>query len=369
MKKELDSDSLPEVIKYVLLVLLLLGIAAGTASAAQEQPPLPTSYWGYVTENGVLKSGISITVHDAAGTGIASATSNQDGLYQVTVPWDNPDTTQDEGVVEGETITIRTNGRTATSRKIDEKGTNNRLDLSVPAASSGGSSSGGGSSGSGGGGVTSGENFTNIEKTETRDNSLIADKPVTYNFTLMEKGIYEIVVTGKENENDVSIRVERLKGISSLVNEPAPGVIYYYFNIWTNTKKIKEGFVRFKVENSWITSKGLANKDVKLFRWDGSRWIQLETTEKSKDANHTYYEARTETFSSFAISGVKEDAATTATPGTTVTGAPIATPTTTSTAATTPPVKAPAIPAWITMIVIFAASVYFLVMRKNKGGK
>lgn len=346
MKITLYSKSLPEVIRCVFLVLLLTGI---TVSAAQEGEFPPTSYWGYVTDNGITKQDVSITVHNAAGTQIASATSKQGGFYQVSVPWS-----------EGETIAIRTSGRTATSRKIDDYGTNNRLDLAVPAVSSGGGSTGGsGSTGGGGGGVTSGENFTNIEKTESRDSNLIVDKPVTYTFTTLETGIYEISVIGKENENDISIKVERLKGISSLVKEHPPGLLYHYFNIWTNTRKLKEGFIRFKVENSWITSNNLASRDVKLLRWDGSRWVQLETAEKSKDAAHTYYEARTESFSSFAISGVKEDAAPTAAPT-------IETPAATADAEATPP-DAPAIPAWITMIVVFAV-VYFMVMKKKEEG-
>ncbi|MCG2826523.1 MAG: PGF-pre-PGF domain-containing protein [Thermoplasmatales archaeon] len=49
-------------------------------------------------------------------------------------------------------------------------------------------------------------------------------------------------------------------------------------------------------------------------KWDGSKWVQLETAEKTKDSTHTYYEAKTDSFSSFAIVGLKGMAEATVTP-------------------------------------------------------
>lgn len=364
--------------KSLVLALLLMGAVIGVigvANAAPTQPPLPTSYWGSVriAENGSLMPNTLITVLDAAGNGIASATSNSDGSYLVIVPWDDTATTQDEGVVSGETITFTAPGKTVTSRVIDAQGTNNNLNLDVPTTTTttnGGGGSSGGGGGGGGGGVVSGEQFANIEKTETRENSLLAGKPVTYKYTPPEGkgGIYEIAATGKESENDISIRVELLAKVSSLVKEPAPGTVYNYVNIWAGTKKIQEALIKFKVENSWIASKGVASSEVKMLKWDGSKWIVLPTTEKSKDATHTYYEARTESFSSFAVSVVKEVAAITETPGVTVTGTPAITPKATTTVAATPPVKTPGIPPWMTMVVIAAAS-YFILKKDRKNKK
>ncbi len=140
-----------------ILALLLMGAVIGVVNAAQ--PPLPTSYWGYVRIAGNLSPmpNTLITVLDAAGNVInnATATSNSDGLYQVNVPWDDPATTQVEGVVSGETITFTVSGKTVTSRVIGAQGTNNNLDLIVPTTTTtttSGSSSGSGSSGGGGGG-------------------------------------------------------------------------------------------------------------------------------------------------------------------------------------------------------------------------
>ncbi len=167
------------------------------------------------------------------------------------------------------------------------------------------------------------EPYTNIEKAERYDKSLIANIPVTYTFKAPELGIYEIAVTGKENENNIALRVEALKGTSKLVTVQAPGIVYKNVNIWAGTKRIKEVLIRFKIENSWLSSNSLAGSDIKMVKWDGSKWVQLETAEKTKDSAYTYYEAKTDTFSHFAITGAKGGfVAPTATPLSEVTATP-----------------------------------------------
>ncbi|MCL7412084.1 MAG: Ig-like domain-containing protein, partial [ANME-2 cluster archaeon] len=99
-----------------------------------EPPEPPTSYWGNASGNNVLLSGASITVHDDSDIVIANTMSLDSpnlGLYRIYVPWDNLTTFADEGVIEGETITFKVNGITATSRVIDPKGFNTNIDLNV----------------------------------------------------------------------------------------------------------------------------------------------------------------------------------------------------------------------------------------------
>ncbi len=175
----------------------------------------------------------------------------------------------------------------------------------IPAATSGSTPPSAGTAGDGGN-VTTSEPFDNIEKSEQYDKNLPANTPVTYNFAL--PGIYEIVVTGIVDEYDVSLRVEALKGQSKLAASPAPGTVYKNMNIWPGTKRIKDVLVRFKVENAWLTENNLAGSDIKLVKYDGSKWIQLETSEKKKDSTHTYFEAKTDSFSRFAITGIKAPA-------------------------------------------------------------
>ena len=184
-------------------------------------------------------------------------------------------------------------------------------------------SSGGGSSGStGGGGVTTSEPFANIANSERYDKNLIANTPVTYAFKAPELGVYEIAVTGRENENDVTIRVEALKGTAKGVAAAAPGVVYRNLNIIAGTTRIKEAVIKFKVENSWLAGNNLAGNEVVLMRWDGSKWNPLETGEKGKDNTYTIFEAKTTGFSSFAITGLKATATPTATPASGITGTP-----------------------------------------------
>jgi len=47
-------------------------------------------------------------------------------------------------------------------------------------------------------------------------------------------------------------------------------------------------------------------RDIKLLRWDGNQWVTLETFEIDKDSTYTYFDGKTNAFSPFAISGLKE---------------------------------------------------------------
>ena len=167
----------------------------------------------------------------------------------------------------------------------------------------------GSSGGGGGGGVSTSEPFENIEDAERHEKSLKAGEPVSYTFTAPELGIHEIVVTGEANEYDIAIRVELLKGTSQLVSASEPGIVYTNMNIWEGTERIKEALIRFKVENSWLENNDVESGDIRIVRWDGSKWVQLSTTENTKDTTYTYYETNTYGFSSFAIIGLKEDEA------------------------------------------------------------
>ncbi len=167
------------------------------------------------------------------------------------------------------------------------------------------------SSGSGGGGSTGGsgvittEPISNIEKAERYDKDIIASTPVIYSFSAAAHGISQIVITGKENENAITVRIEALKGTSKTAGTQAPGTVYKNLNIIVGTKKIKEAIIKFKIENSWLGNNNLAGSEIRLVKWDGSKWIQLETAEKNKDGAFTHFEAKTGSFSSFAIVAMK----------------------------------------------------------------
>ncbi|MDO8726620.1 MAG: S-layer protein domain-containing protein [Candidatus Methanoperedens sp.] len=183
----------------------------------------------------------------------------------------------------------------------------------VPQPSGGGgniyTSSGGG--GGGGGGGASGENYSNIELKEKYEESIYKDKPTSYRFKNASNPVTFVNITGNVNAGSINTAVEVLKGTSTLVKEAAPGTVYKNFNIWVGTSgfatsnNIKEAIVVFRVENSWFDSNAIARGDTKLVRWDGAKWITLETSEKTRDSTYTYFEGKTISFSPFAITGLK----------------------------------------------------------------
>ncbi|MBU4077916.1 MAG: PGF-pre-PGF domain-containing protein, partial [Euryarchaeota archaeon] len=69
-----------------------------------------------------------------------------------------------------------------------------------------------------------------------------------------------------------------------------------------------------RVENSWFDSNTIARSDTRLVRWDGAKWITLETSEKTRDSTYTYFEGKTTSFSSFAITGIKAAGSSTSPP-------------------------------------------------------
>jgi PGF-pre-PGF domain-containing protein len=169
------------------------------------------------------------------------------------------------------------------------------------------SSSSGGSSGGGGGGGTSGETFANIIVKEKYDLQIYKDIVTSYKFTNLNNPILSINIVGNVNAGEIGTAVEVLRNTSSLVKSPAPGNVYKNVNLWVGTsgfaspKNIKEAEIIFKIENSWISSNNIRSSSIKMVRWDGSKWDQLETSEITKDSNFSYFNAKTNAFSSFAI--------------------------------------------------------------------
>ncbi len=181
--------------------------------------------------------------------------------------------------------------------------------LGTVSSGSGGSSGGGG--GGGGGGGPSGENYSNILVKENYDLYIAKDIVTSYAFTNKSNPVEFVNITGNTSAGIINVAVETLKNTSTLVNTSAPGITYKNVNIWVGTtgfavpKNIKEATIVFKVGNSWLSSNNLKGSDVKLEKWDGSKWMQLETAQTTKDDTYTYYEGKTNSFSPFAISGLK----------------------------------------------------------------
>jgi PGF-pre-PGF domain-containing protein len=185
-------------------------------------------------------------------------------------------------------------------------GYNGTIELLTPISTT---STGGGG---GGGSAPSVEELKNIELKETYEKYISKDAAASYVFMLAGIPVSEVVITSNVNAGDIAVEIEVLRGISSLVSSPVSGTVYKNINILVGKsgfavpKNIKEAVIKFRVENSWITGNNLANSDVNMVKWDGSKWAKVDTSLKNRDEIYTYYEAKTDSFSAFAITGMKE---------------------------------------------------------------
>ncbi|MDO8727718.1 MAG: PQQ-binding-like beta-propeller repeat protein [Candidatus Methanoperedens sp.] len=172
-----------------------------------------------------------------------------------------------------------------------------------PVSSSGGSGGGG----SGGSGVITTEPLENIVSSERNEKDLAAGKSITYTFNKNQDIVYEVSVTGKENEFDVTMRIEILKDISKQVTESALGIVYRNVNIILGTKKVGENLIKFKVKESWLVENGLESADIRLAKWVDNKWITLETGVLFNKDGYTHFSAKSMTFSIYAITGIKKE--------------------------------------------------------------
>lgn len=171
--------------------------------------------------------------------------------------------------------------------------------------------SGGSSGGGGGGGGTSGENYSNMILKEKYDLYIFKDKTTRYRFANISNPIWYVNITGNTSAGEITTSVELLKNTSALVKKQVNGIVYKNINIWVGTSgfavpgNIRSAVIVFRVDSSWIVSNQLSKNDVKMFRWNGIDWVELVTTQISKDDNFYYYEALTNSFSPFVITGIK----------------------------------------------------------------
>jgi PGF-pre-PGF domain-containing protein len=272
---------------------------------------LPASYKGFVTIDGMLATSATVSVYNSTGKMPPQELLFDNGSYQLRVVWDDPATPEIEGISSGQTITFKVNGITARQWTVSEADTQNTgINLEVTSSTQSPTSNPS-SSGGGGGASPSAEAFENILKKETREAALSRDVPRSFGFTTPELPVSEVAITSNTNAGLINVQVELLKNRSTTVKDDAPGDVYKYLNIWVGTsgfavpKNIKEAVIKFKLENSWITSRGFKESDIAMLKWDGTQWISLATEKKSSDDKFTSYEAKTNAFSPFAISGVK----------------------------------------------------------------
>jgi PGF-pre-PGF domain-containing protein len=155
------------------------------------------------------------------------------------------------------------------------------------------------------------ENFSNVELHEKYDEFIFKDRMTSFRFKSKGNPIVFANITGNANAGIITTMIEVLRDFSAFVNESAQGMVYKNFNIRVGTtgfgvqKNIKEAVIRFSVENSWLDNNSLTGLDIRMVKWNGSKWIPQGTDVKEKDVMNTYFEAKTDSFSQFAIVGIK----------------------------------------------------------------
>jgi PGF-pre-PGF domain-containing protein len=115
-----------------------------------------------------------------------------------------------------------------------------------------------------------------------------------------------VVVDVKNTVTNPSLTVESLT--SNPLSAAAAAKVYQYLQLRksnivdADASKIT---VNFRVPKSWLTSNGVAESDIALWRYSGGSWNRLDTKLVSSDGSYARYEAITPGFSTFAI-GNKE---------------------------------------------------------------
>ena len=163
--------------------------------------------------------------------------------------------------------------------------------------------------GGGGGGGSSGEDFNNIAETQTQRNSIFKNDNVSYAFEQTLNPILYVNFTSKISAGTIASKIEVLRNTSSMVNTPAPGVIYKNINIWlgnygwANDRSITNTNIIFAVTREWITTYNIQEDSITLYRYNNDSWELLPTSMLNTNEQYLYYQSSTPGFSPFAISG------------------------------------------------------------------
>lgn len=170
---------------------------------------------------------------------------------------------------------------------------------------SGGNSGGGGG---GGGGMPPSEDAKNIERREVREMDILSRVSSVYILKASDP-VMVVAFESSVSENEVPVAVEVLKSRSKGIKDEAPGRPYRYFNVFVGTsgfsRKVSNGVVAFRINNSWLEENSLDPEDVSLYKWQEG-WVKKETEIAERKPNSTYYASLVGNFSSFAIAAVKK---------------------------------------------------------------
>ena len=160
------------------------------------------------------------------------------------------------------------------------------------------------SSGGGGGGAAAPS--AEVASTSKKWDSLDAGSSAVLAINNANIAVTGVIVDVKSAVTSAEVKVASLT--ANPISTAAAGKVYQYLQLTktniadTDTSKIT---VNFRVIKSWLTSNGVAEGDVVLYRYSDSKWNALPTTMSGSDANNVLYSATTPGFSTFAV-GNKE---------------------------------------------------------------
>ena len=173
----------------------------------------------------------------------------------------------------------------------------------------------GGGGGGGGGGGTSGEEYKNIEVSETEREYVNKDSKVSYSFDMEGNIISYINFTGKTSSGRIAAKIDTLKDTSTLVEHDPPGKVFknmgiYVGNLgWASPNNIANPTIRFIVHKSWVNENKIDKSTIRLNRYSDGKWNPLETDLIDEDQNSLHFESKTPGFSQFAVTGTEASAA------------------------------------------------------------
>ncbi len=169
-----------------------------------------------------------------------------------------------------------------------------------------------GSGGSGGGGAVSSEPASNIEIKELSPQQFIANgKCIKFDFPRNTTIVCYVGFEAKKSLGKIITVVEMLKNKSGLTPKIPEGKVYRYMNIWVGkggiatSENIGNSLVGFRVNKEWIKEYGIEANSITLFHFIDKQWILLPTNKTGEDEKYLYFEAETQGFGSFAVTGGK----------------------------------------------------------------
>ncbi len=176
----------------------------------------------------------------------------------------------------------------------------------------GGSGRSSGRGGGGGGGAGSPEPSRNVEVKEISNERVFKGTRTYFRFKGETNDIVTVEFDPKKSFGKTTAIVEMLKNTSSIVKEPAPGIVYRNVNVWvgnsgfSSPENLENTRVSFRVSKVWITEQAVSESTIVLYRYSGNTWSPLPTTLSKEDKVYFYFTAETPGFSPFAISSIEE---------------------------------------------------------------